>query len=87
VELRRVDNTTEIRVRGIAGTLSVGELAIDVAPKYIPMADLERAWTRSLLMLVRHARPRHVAFQRSLQVSADRHSFIDLLGAVDVSHR
>jgi 5-methylcytosine-specific restriction enzyme subunit McrC len=79
VELRRADNSTEIRVRGVAGTLSVGKLAIDVAPKYIPAADLEREWSRSLLMLVRHARPRHVAFQRSFQVSAERHSFIDLL--------
>lgn len=79
LELRRIDNETEIRVRGIAGTLSIGELTIDVAPKYIPTADLEREWSRSLLMLVSHARPRHIAFQKSFQVFAERNSFVDLL--------
>jgi len=79
IELRVTEGELQVRARGIAGTLSSGQLTLNIAPKFVPKADLEQEWSHSLLMLIRHASPRHVAFGRSMHLGTARLNFVDLL--------
>lgn len=79
IELRTKNGELELRVRGIAGTLSVGNLTLDIAPKFVPRATPECEWNNSLLMLVRYAHPRHVVFNHSIHLGTARLNFIDLM--------
>lgn len=79
IEVRVTEGELEVRARGIAGTLSAGQLTLNIAPKFVPKADVEEEWSHSLLMLIRHANPRHVAFGRSMHLGTARLSFVDLL--------
>lgn len=79
IELRVTEGEMEVRARGVAGTLSFERLTLNIAPKFVPNVDLEQEWCHSLLMLIRHASPRHVAFGRSIHLGAARLNFVDLL--------
>lgn len=79
IEIRITEGELEVRARGIAGTLSAGELTLNIAPKFVPRADVDEAWSHSLLMLIRYANPRHVAFGHSIHLGTARLSFVDLL--------
>lgn len=79
IETRYNLGELEIRARGIAGTFSAKGLVFDVAPKFAPKADEGGEWGLSLLMLVRHAQPRNVVFNRSSHLNIVSSSFLDLL--------
>lgn len=68
-----------VRAREIAGTLTAGDIVIDIAPKFVPQGNPDKDWDASLLMLMKHARPRHSFLQRSKYVSSTKQSFVDLM--------
>ncbi|WP_206360451.1 5-methylcytosine restriction system specificity protein McrC, partial [Pseudomonas viridiflava] len=79
IELRVTDSEVEVRARGIAGTFSIGQMTLNIAPKFVPKADVEQGWSHSLLMLIRYASPRDVNFGRSIYLGVARLNFVDLL--------
>lgn len=76
---RGVDDVLEMRVTGIAGTVSTGNLVIDVAPKFAVRDGGEPNWTASMLMLMQQSRRRDSAFLRSTRRAIARESIVDLL--------
>ena len=75
----KLDGKLEVRTSGIAGTVSIGSLVIDVAPKFVPQGNGFQQWSASMLLLMQYARKRDLALNRSQHLAAARHSFIDLL--------
>lgn len=69
----------EMKVIGIAGTISVGGLVIDVAPKFAVRTGGQPNWSASMLLLMQQARRRDSAFFRSTQRAIARHNIVDLL--------
>ncbi|WP_229505202.1 McrC family protein [Massilia mucilaginosa] len=69
----------EVRTSGIAGTVSVGDLVLDIAPKFVPRGDGLGDWSASMLLLMQHARKRDLALNRARHLAVERHSFVDLL--------
>lgn len=69
----------EVRTSGIAGTVSVGDLVFDIAPKFTPLGNGLQDWTASMLLLMQYARKRDLALNRARHLAVERHSFVDLL--------
>lgn len=79
IELRESRGEWEVRIRGVAGMLSTGSISLNIAPKYIPQGDIDLKWGHSLLMLISHASPKHVVFNRSPHLGSSHLNFIDLM--------
>lgn len=79
IEFQSHEGNIQIRVRGIAGTLSVEDFILEIAPKFVPSGEASEKWDAALLALVRYALPKHVSIQRSTNLDVARHGFIDLL--------
>jgi 5-methylcytosine-specific restriction endonuclease McrBC regulatory subunit McrC len=79
LELRSTARGSELRANGIAGTLSLGRLVVDVAPKFTQSDKAIESWTASTLLLLRNAQRRHIAYRRSQNLAVTRHSFMDQL--------
>ncbi len=73
------DGMLEVRTSGIAGTVSIGDLVVDVAPKFALQDSGMPQWSASMLLLMQYARRRDLALNRSQHVASGRHNFIDLL--------
>jgi 5-methylcytosine-specific restriction endonuclease McrBC regulatory subunit McrC len=54
--VRQEGRMTSLRVRGICGTVAVGEHILDIAPKFVDPSDESRRWRDSLLNVVSRAR-------------------------------
>jgi 5-methylcytosine-specific restriction enzyme subunit McrC len=78
-EFRAGPRGTEVRVTGIAGTVSAHDFVFDVAPKFAPQGEVAQEWDASLLILMQHAGRRHISFHRSQKLATARQSFVDLL--------
>nr|WP_284507227.1 hypothetical protein [Caballeronia sp. ATUFL_M2_KS44] len=69
-----------VRTSGIAGTVSLGGFALDIAPKFALRPDGVLQWNVSMLLLMQYARKTDLSLVRSEHLAAGRHSFLDLLG-------
>lgn len=69
----------EMRTSGIAGTVSVGDVVFDIAPKFAPLGNGLQDWSASMLLLMQYARKRDLALTRARHLAVERHSFVDLL--------
>lgn len=79
IEFQNSEGNIQVRVRGIAGTLSIDDFILEIAPKFVPSGEVSERWDGALLALVRYALPKHVSFQRSTNLDVTRHGVLDLL--------
>lgn len=69
-----------IRARGVSGTFSSKIFSVNIAPKFVPQANIEDQWSSALLSLVRYSRKRDHVFSRSFNLEQSKPNLIDLLG-------
>lgn len=81
IELRE-DNSGgyEIRARGVSGTFSTNSFSVNIAPKFVPQANIEESWGGDLISFVRYSQKKDHIFTQSFNLEKSGSSLIDLLG-------
>ena len=80
LQLRPAAEGVEIRASGIAGTLTIGGLTIDVAPKFAATAVSNEAWQAALLAVLERARRRHFTYSTVAKIGSRPATFVDHMG-------
>lgn len=79
LELKESGNPT-IRAMGIAGSLDLGLMRLEIAPKYSTIGTSRDAWQANLIALIEFASRRRVAFFSAERSAFGTTTFVDRLG-------
>lgn len=67
-----------LRTRGVAGTITLGDVTFDIRPKHVPDST-ETSWQHSLSVMLDRAHRRPVSFSRHRSLALRPRTFIDQL--------
>lgn len=76
LQLEELVGGPALRISGVAGTLRVGPIEIDVAPKYVQKLD-DSNWRRGLITIMERIAPRRADFSLSDRLDLGQGTFSD----------